>query len=260
MPAGSTLIYFPELDSTNRFAAYLVSKTRPRPGTVILTDFQHEGRGQNGRSWYGSKGKNLYFTLILRPSLEARHAYIINAAFALAIRRSVEACLGPDPLTCSIKWPNDVLCDGKKIAGILIQNVIQGKNVRYMLAGVGLNVNETRFPNDLPNATSLSIESGKELHLRQVLEEALYHIEVNFANLEASGPLHILDQYNAHLFGRNSHVAFTTNGVTSPRQGTIQGIDSEGKLLIDTGQRLEKFVHGQIEINWNEVQDHQYWR
>jgi len=172
---GEPLLEFEVLESTNKTAADLLSHGNAAHGTVILAHAQSDGRGQRGRSWQSAPGLDLTFTIVTKPAgLKADAQFGISKVAALAVHDAVRARVQGDT---RIKWPNDILIDRRKVAGILIKNDLVGELVVNSLIGVGINVNNQELPEELV-ATSLAIESGT-LHdrlglLREVLDRFGY--------------------------------------------------------------------------------------
>ena len=157
------IIHLPEVTSTNSYAKEMLKDKRPPEGTVIVADHQTAGKGQDGNSWESEAGKNILMTLILYPSfVEISSQFRISMAVALGIIDFLKEIL-PDQRIL-IKWPNDIYVGKGKIGGILINNEIMGDHFEHVIAGIGLNVNQLRFPTELADsATSLLLASGKEV-------------------------------------------------------------------------------------------------
>lgn len=223
----------------------LLSKSRPTEGTVISTYAQTAGRGQIGRSWESEAGKNLTFSIILYPDfLPAIANFQLNKAFALGVRSYVASCL-PKKIV-SIKWPNDIYVGNRKIAGMLIQNVLQGKHLQSSVLGIGLNINQAIFK-EAPQATSLYMETGKTFSLEESLLQLCTHIEAWYLRLR-EGHFDLLNNtYLEHLFllektawfQRDDHTVF---------EGKITGVAPDGRLLIASGQQIQSFDIKQVQL------------
>lgn len=158
---------YPKLQSTNSEAAKLAESLSH--GDIIITDEQTAGRGQRGNSWEAEPGKNLTFSIFLRPrELKAAESFKLSMAISIAIIKAVEELIPSSEFR--IKWPNDIYWRDKKLAGILIENSFQGQNVYHSIIGIGLNVNQLEFRSDAPNPVSLAQIAGKEFELEQVLK------------------------------------------------------------------------------------------
>lgn len=164
-----TVKHFPTLPSTSTWVAEN-SSTLPS-GLVAITDCQTLGRGQRGNSWEAEPGKNLTFTLFWKPeNIAARRQFRISQAVALAIVDCITPIAGEG---CTIKWPNDIYVDDRKIAGILISHALAGPQIQHTLIGVGLNVNQKQFLSDAPNPVSLTQITGQEYPLQDILTPIL---------------------------------------------------------------------------------------
>ena len=160
----NALIHFkPNIPSTNKLLLTMadnasLSGEAVAPFFALRTDFQSDGRGMGSNTWFSDPGKNLLVSFYFEFPLPAARQFLFNQYFALAtlefIRRRIPQAL--------IKWPNDIYVDGKKIAGILIEHVLRGDKLQYTIAGIGINVNQEHFPEDIPHPTSLLLETGQE--------------------------------------------------------------------------------------------------
>ena len=221
------LKYYDSLVSTNDFAVELVKSDKPVEGTVIMADFQKKGRGQREARWISEKGKNLTFSILLFPSfLNPGSNFFLSMALSLGIADM----LCDFQIDARIKWPNDIFTNQGKIAGILIENAIQGDKIKYSVLGTGLNVNQEVFPENIPTPTSMRIELKTTLHLETVLKKLLKSIEYWFIKLYESRFDLIKDHYEQQLmFINQSREFYAGNEVFS---GTIKGINDTGQLLI----------------------------
>jgi len=251
---GTVLYHFPVLDSTNACAARLLSKIRLKPGTMITADYQTAGRGQIHRGWHSAPGLNLCLSCILYPDIRPHEQFQISMVVSLAVQELVAELCKNKPVT--IKWPNDIYVGDKKIAGILIQNSIKGTEITSCIAGIGLNVNETDFPPELPNPTSLKLEST-ESHYRhlqlddsidinavcEALTEKLNH-RLTFLQ---SRTIQLQNDYQQVLYRQGTLSCFKLSQ-NDRRTGTIQSVDDLGRLQIlwETGEP-GAYQHGEIE-------------
>jgi len=182
---GAQLIELPTAESTNKTAAELLRLSKLRHGAVILAHEQMAGRGQRGRSWTSGPGLDLTFSIVVRPpSLRADAQFVLAKLAALAVHDTVRGLVKGD---VRIKWPNDILVDRRKLAGILIQNDLAGDQVSWSIIGIGLNVNTQDFPAELL-ATSLGLETGQVLDRMVLLRALCAHFERRWAAWEARIP------------------------------------------------------------------------
>ncbi len=186
---------FKELVSTNDFALQLLSQEKVREGTCIIAEHQTGGRGQYGRKWEGKAGKNLYMTVILKPSfLGLENAFLIHCLASVALCKCLENNI---QLVPKIKWPNDLLVNKKKLAGILIQNVVKKNTIEHTVIGIGLNINQKSF-GGIPNATSLTLITKHSYSPTILAEHLLGDIEKAYA-LMRYDQKGLMDLYNERL-------------------------------------------------------------
>lgn len=174
---AKNVMYFKEIDSTQKKAKELV-KEGIGNGTIVITDNQTNGIGTHDRKWYSEKNKNLSFTLIIYPKCKARKLEGITVGIAKCMVDTIEKLYG---YSLVIKIPNDIVYNNKKMGGILTQVVINGEKIRYLLIGIGLNVNGENFDEEIKNiATSLKKEFGKEFDGEEILCEFCFRLEKYF--------------------------------------------------------------------------------
>jgi len=189
-------IYLKKTSSTNEFANKLIANSNPKQNFSIYSYNQTSGKGQIGRYWYSGVGKNLALSLVLTHNhFKVSDQFLLNIATALGVLGFLAKYL-PDN-TLSIKWPNDIYVGDKKIAGILIQNQLRGKQISGSIIGIGLNINETDFPIDIPNPVSLSQLLDKRLNLFQCKCELEYHM-LSFLN-----KMHLAKKLQRSLYMNN---------------------------------------------------------
>lgn len=215
------------------------------PGTVIITDHQTGGRGQAGRSWVSEPGSNLTFSIIYDTSfLPVGAQYTLNMAVALGVSRAVQETL-PESLV-RIKWPNDILCGGKKVAGILIENSVRGNRLHHSIVGIGLNVNQSEFPG-LPSATSILLESGVPADREAILATVCRAVEEDFLRLRGGEAASIRSDYNEHLFGRGKRMRWEMNG--DYFEGMPLEVEADGQLRTEVEGNVRTFRFG--ELRWD---------
>ena len=230
---GKNIIELDVVDSTNNYASDLITKNAALEGTVVVAHFQGEGKGQRGNVWTSEPGKNLTFSLILKPKkVTPSEAFVISKIVSLAICKYLETVVEEDVF---IKWPNDIYVGQKKICGILIENQFRGKNFESSIIGIGLNVNQSNFQN-LPRVTSLILELKKELELRSVLDDLLKSIEICYLRFQREGVSMIHEEYLTHLLFIDEMRRYKT---------------SQGEII---GKILNVLSNGQVEIETKEGQ------
>ncbi len=192
---------------------------RPRPGTVISAGFQSAGSGQYGRAWFGSAGKNLYISVILRPEILPSQQSVLSNFAALAVRDTISELIRKN---ATIKWPNDIYVGSRKVAGILIQNSLSSSEVHTSVVGIGINVNEHDFPGALPNPSSLLIEGGQPHELKTVFQALLGNLNV-WHERARTLPVQLLrKQYERVMYRHGQQAKFMLYEDESPLIATIK--------------------------------------
>lgn len=215
-------------NSTNSYLRELISRKVVGDFTVVSTKNQTNGRGQIGAVWESKSSENLTFSVFKDVSLidTAAHFYI-SMVTALAITKTLRTLSIPK---LSIKWPNDILSDNKKICGVLIENVIKQRQFQASIIGIGLNVNQIDFEN-LPRASSLKIISGKVFVLDEVLVALVLNLKYYFGVLEAGHLNELKEEYESFLFRKNKPSTFK-DAEGNMFSGFIIGVSNGGKLQV----------------------------
>ncbi|MBN2126754.1 MAG: biotin--[acetyl-CoA-carboxylase] ligase [Deltaproteobacteria bacterium] len=224
------IFHFTEIDSTNRKAGELAARGAPE-GTLVISEAQSRGRGRMGREWFSPPGKGIYASLILRPPIAPSEAPGITLLTAVAVTDSLAALTRLKP---AIKWPNDILIGGKKVAGILTEIRMEMDAVDYMVVGLGLNVNVKSFPDPIrETATSISRETGGVFSRVALLREYLRHFEDHYNAFRRGGLHGILKRWRklSDTIGRRIRVV-TLGG---EYVGKAEDIDREGFLILKDG-------------------------
>jgi BirA family biotin operon repressor/biotin-[acetyl-CoA-carboxylase] ligase len=240
---GFPLIELDRVDSTNRYAESLLEKGMVAEGTVIRADEQFAGKGQHDNIWISEPGRNLTFTVILHPHrIPPGRQFLLNKAMALGVCDFIRGMVGK----CTIKWPNDILVSNRKIAGILISHKIMGASIADSVIGIGININQQRFPSDLSNPVSLVQLQHRETDLRDAFKNVCQRLETRYAALCLGKHQSIDTSYRDALLGIGEWRMFLRNG--EKFSGKITGVDDLGRLLVETrDQRTTAFNHKEIE-------------
>ena len=233
------------IDSTNSYLKQLAKETLLQDETVVFTNHQISGRGQMGNGWISKEGESLTFSVFKRfEGLPVAKQFIISMAVSLAIIEVLKTLNVPN---ISIKWPNDILSAKKKVGGILIENLLEGNAVKYSVIGIGVNVNETFFLN-LPQASSLKMETGIAFCLEEVLQSILKNVFKNLKNLQTKDFFKMKQHYEENLF-RKEMVSVFENPESFRFNGIIKGISETGELLVETeNAALQKFQLKEIKL------------
>lgn len=238
--------YYREIDSTNNRARVLASEGYPE-GTVVVAEMQTAGRGRRGRSWYSPVSQGIYVSIILRPILPLKEISRVSLVTAVAVAATLESELNLQP---RIKWPNDVLVDNKKIAGILSEAVTDMDGVEYIVVGIGLNINNQvqDFPADFRTpATSALAEHDHPYSRIKVLQGLLWHLESYYQQQLAGNFAMTLDKAKilSMVIGQEVRLD-TVNGFT---EGHAIDIDDSGFLLVrDQQGTTQTIMSGEISI------------
>jgi BirA family biotin operon repressor/biotin-[acetyl-CoA-carboxylase] ligase len=222
------LIKLDAIDSNNDFLKRLSGEQLLDNFTVVAAESQTHGKGQMGAKWVSETGKNLMFSVLVNNVLNnINEIFDLNVAVALSILTTLEKNNIPN---LSIKWPNDILSDNKKVAGILIENTIKNNGEITSIIGVGLNINQLNFE-DLPKASSLAVISKKEFDKDTLLNQLIECLKSNCDLLQNKSASQLWNSYNDNLFKKGIPMAFSLPDGTK-FMGLIQGVNSIGKLEV----------------------------
>lgn len=227
------------INSTNSFLKELIKNQSVPDETIVIAEHQTSGRGQRGNSWYSTASESITFSIYKEfNSLTAENHFKIAMAVSLALIREFENCKIPQ---LNIKWPNDILSDRKKIAGILVENTLIYKNITHAVIGIGINVNHDSFPN-LPQAGSLKSQGGKKIDKEKLLHQLISGCLVHLNQMETRPFSHLQKQYEKHLFQKDKISVFETIADGERFNAIIRGVNSSGFLMIETSSGFLKQV------------------
>ena len=232
---GTKIIFLQETASTNA-VAFSMAAEGAAEGTVIIAEQQTGGKGRLGRDWASPAGVNLYCSIILRPPIQPVAAPQLTFLSVIAVARAVEKLT---PLKTRIKWPNDLLIDGRKVAGLLNEMSAETDKVNFVILGIGVNVNMSaeQFPEELRHpATSLALESGAKVDRTQFAKVMLQELDSLYAVFLEKGYAPARREWLERSSLAGALVTVTDNG--SVRTGRVSGIDEYGALLLDTGEQI----------------------
>lgn len=238
---GKRFLYLTSCHSTNDLAKQLDNRGLTTNGMVIHAGHQTKGRGQQGSSWLSNPDENLTFSLVLKPQeLNITHQFLFNKVLSIHLLGFFRSYYPEHAHAFHIKWPNDLYFYGKKIAGVLIENTFQGAYVRTCIVGIGLNVNQTSF--DLPQASSLALELKQKLNRLEILQQLLSYLDENLPLIFYFSPTDqksIANIYDKILWKyREEHLFEDQSGQF---KGTIEGVDTQGKLLLNVNHEIKAF-------------------
>lgn len=231
---GKRIHHFFKVDSTNRVALELGHAGEPE-GAVVLAEEQTAGRGRAGNNWHSERAAGIYVTLLLRPPLAPVQAPLLTMMAGLSAHTAIQALTG---LTVDLKWPNDLLIGGKKAGGILTEMHAEPGQIRFVIVGVGLNVNQEEFPGDLSAiATSLRAETGRPQSRLELLVRLLREFENDYTRFLADGAGSVIERFSSISSYAQGKRVRVTNGKES-FTGITAGLGPEGLLQVkrDGGQ------------------------
>lgn len=233
---------FDAVGSTNTEALAWAAGGAP-DGSLVLTEHQTAGRGRLGRTWHDAPGLNLLFSLVLRPPLPPDRLGLIPLTASLAVAEIVEAVAAP--LSVAIKWPNDVLLDGRKCCGMLLEAAL-GAGRPTVVLGIGLNVNQIDFPPDVEaHATSLRLATGRLIPRAPLLADMLHRLEQRYDALLAD-PASLRTAYEERLRGRGDAIVLHPASTQPPVEGVLLGVDPGGALRVRTDSGVRTFHAGDV--------------
>jgi BirA family transcriptional regulator, biotin operon repressor / biotin---[acetyl-CoA-carboxylase] ligase len=237
---GRPLMYQPTTGSTND-DALLAARAGAPHGSVFLADEQTRGRGRRGHTWLAAPGESLLFSVLLRPKLALTQVSALTLAIGLALRDALAPLISAP---VALKWPNDLLVNEKKLAGVLVESQLQGDQLQAVVVGVGLNVSTRDFPAEISAiATSLALVGAAGLEREALLFDLLDAIGKRVAGYELGGVGAILSELNAAdaLRGKRVRVGDVT--------GVGRGLDDQGRLLLeDDNQARHAILSGTVEL------------
>ena len=228
MIIGSKLLYYDTLSSTNTEASLLLKNDDLPEGTVVHSEFQQSGKGQAGRRWESERSKNLLFSVILYPeSVKPEEQFIISMTISLGICDFIDRYYQGS----KIKWPNDIYINNNKIAGILIENSLTGSLIKNSVAGIGLNINQEIFPEDIPNPVSLKLVTGMEFNTGEVLKELLSDLDKRYKQMLYGARDKIREEYISRLYKLKEWCSYKSSERTFT--GRITDLSEFGHIIIE---------------------------
>ena len=246
---GKRVYYFEELDSTQNFAQQIAADKKEN-GTIVIAEKQTSGRGRLDRKWTSPKG-GIWFSLIIQPKFDVSSSTLIPILSAVALSKSIKKILGVET---EVKWPNDIILNGKKVAGILVDASVQANNIEYLILGIGINFDidtkklEKRL-SKTPNFYGVNSLRGNNNKTppKILLKEFLFQFEKNLSSLDKGEKAKIVKEWTKKAAGIGRKITInTSNGKIS---GISQGIDSDGALKIKTKKKIERVLVGDVDLS-----------
>jgi len=249
---GQFLYLFPELDSTNTQARKYIDEGAPE-GAVILADFQRAGKGRFGHTWQSSPGVNILMSIILRPHIKIEAIQNITLATVNILIGSFHEFLRQEKekeILFSVRWPNDIFVQNRKISGILAESGTKNKVVEFVIMGIGINVNQDiqELDNQLrENSTSFFTETGRTFSREKLIVQILQDYEKNYINLERGGYEHVIENWKKNCTLLGQQVKIETPLLKEV--GRFIDVDEQGLALYQTHDgKLKKIVNGRMII------------
>ena len=211
-----------KLTSTNRLLWEMLKQEHPSEGVVVMADYQEAGKGYGDHSWHSRAGENLLMSLLLFP------------AFLSASRQF------------HLKWPNDILCKGGKVAGLLLEHGVSGGTLSHTIAGIGLNLNQREFPGFPIPASSLILETGRETVPRDIAGLLVHKIMDRYQKLRDGEGQALEEEYLHRLYRLGERSVFEAGGEVF--DGKITGISPFGELLVEREGKQRAYGHGEISL------------
>lgn len=239
------VLYFDTIDSTNTKAQELAEKGYPS-GTLVVADKQESGKGRRGRSWVSPSGTGIFMTLMIKPDINPNNASMLTLVAALAVAKAITSVTGEEAL---IKWPNDIVVNGKKVCGILTEMNAQFDYINHIVVGIGINVHNESFPEEISQmASSLMIEAGgKRFHRAQIIAETMAYFEQYYDTFLKTQDLSALvREYDELLVNRNKSVRVLDP--KEPFDGKAMGITPKGELIVDTWESRKLVSSGEVSV------------
>ena len=241
------VLYFDTIDSTNTKAQELAEKGYPS-GTLVVADKQESGKGRRGRSWVSPSGTGIFMTLMIKPDINPNNASMLTLVAALAVAKAITSVTGEEAM---IKWPNDIVVNGKKVCGILTEGSLSAETLQcaYAVLGIGINVHNESFPEEISQmASSLMIEAGgKRFHRAQIIAETMSYFEQYYDTFLKTQDLSALvREYDELLVNRNKSVRVLDP--KEPFDGKAMGITPKGELIVDTWESRKLVSSGEVSV------------
>ena len=242
---GCEILYFDSIDSTNTKAQELAEKGYPSE-TLVVADKQIAGKGRRGRNWESPSGCGIFMTLMLKPDINPNNASMLTLVSALAVAKALADITGKD---AKIKWPNDIVIDGRKVCGILTEMSAQFDYINNIVIGIGINVNNSSFPEEISaTASSLRLLSGGKKYRRaEIIEKIMEYFEKYYSIfLETEDLSALVNEYDAMLVNMKRQVKVLDP--KEPFEGTAMGITKTGELIVDTWESRKLVSSGEVSV------------
>ena len=242
--AGHPVVYEEEQESTNQTAKMLAEQGASH-GTLVVAERQVSGRGRRGRTWHSPKGSGIWMSILLRPQIHPMSASMLTLVAAMAVYDAISSRVEG----CAIKWPNDIVINGRKVCGILTEMSSELDNIHYVVIGIGINVNTDDFPEDIAAvAASMHVITGEYYKRAEIIADVWKYFEKYYDQFLQTENLSLMvESYNQRLVNMGRKVYIEERG--SQYEGTACGIDSEGALLVEkTDGTRTAVISGEVSV------------
>ena len=242
--AGKPVVYYPETDSTNIRIRHLGDEGAPH-GTLAVADRQTAGRGRRGRTWESPGGSCIYMSILLRPDLAPEKAPMLTLVMACGVAEGIMDCAD---VKVQIKWPNDIIVSGKKLAGILTEMSTQVDYINHVTVGVGINVNVQNFPEEIQTATSLLSETGTQTKRAPVIAAVMKHFEENYKIfMQTEDMSGLMKKYSSLLVNQDREVLILEKD--AEYKAYAEGINQKGELVVRREDgTVENICAGEVSV------------
>ena len=241
----TTRYHFEIIESTNKKAGLLAREGAPH-GTLVTADVQEAGVGRRGRSWSSEKDAGIYMSMVLRPKIDTNHASMLTLVAAMAVQKAMEQmCETEVPM---IKWPNDIVLNKKKVCGILTELSLVGADIEFVIIGIGINVNNKAFPEEISEtASSLFLELGREIDRELLITKVWDNFKVYYEQFLKTKDISLFqEEYEKVLVNKEENVR-----VLDPLgeyTGVAKGVTSTGELIVDTEGERTLVSGGEVSV------------
>lgn len=242
---GSRVEYYDIVDSTN-IKAKRLAEEGAASGTLVVADCQNAGRGRRGKGWISPSGKNIFMSLILRPDILPGSASMLTLVAALAVRDGIKHETG---LTTVIKWPNDIVANGRKLCGILTEMSAELEGIHYVVVGIGINANTEEFPEEVGSmATSLWLETGNKVRRSSLIASVMEAFERYYEEFISQGDLSgLISVYNDCMVNAGREVKILDR--EGDYTGKALGINEKGELLVEMQSgEVKHVISGEVSV------------
>lgn len=246
LPAKTTIglpfIELTAVDSTNIYAMDQVKANLAAHGTAYFAQSQTAGKGQNGKQWLSEPGENLILSVVLDSTfLTLSKQFSLSVMVALACKDLLQTYLPED---LAIKWPNDIYWCDRKTGGILIETLLRGSKWQWSVVGIGINVNQTKFPKSIMNPVSMKQITGKHFDPVALAKELCGHLEKRYQQLINKEETKMLAEYRSYLYKKDQDVKLKKGPIVF--NATIKNVSEQGHLMVESGIK-ERFLFGEVE-------------